>query len=330
MPIPPPPITSRAWASPDDTRLAQELVSAQIERDWPALRLHPGDLDWWAVLAAGREPALHDRVRLWFRGPDTLVGCGWFGLPGELDALTASDDPAELDPLLEAIVAWADERQATLTAFERQATLTAFERQATLTAFEPAPLTVWAASSSAVAAALGRLGLEPSTKPGYLHFTGPLDVADGWAMPAVPSGLAIRALTDADVPARVSCGRAAFSSSTMTEERYLGTRTAHLYRRDLDLICLDAAGRVVAFALGWLDPTSRVVELEPVGVHPDWHRRGLGGEICRATLRAARDRGATRALIAAERANPAAMGLYASLGLTIGAEIVAHGRPTAG
>ena len=79
---------------------------------------------------------------------------------------------------------------------------------------------------------------------------------------------------------------------------------------------------MTAFALGWLDAASGVVELEPVGVDPDWHRRGLGGEICRAVLRAARDLGARRAMITAERANDAALALYGSLGLTTTTEIM--------
>ena len=72
---------------------------------------------------------------------------------------------------------------------------------------------------------------------------------------------------------------------------------------------------VAAFALGWLDPLTLGVELEPVGVHPAHQRRGLGRAVCRATLRAARGLGAGDVLIAAEAANAAATGLYAALGL---------------
>ncbi len=112
----------------------------------------------------------------------------------------------------------------------------------------------------------------------------------------------------------------------MTAERYRHTFDANLYRPELDLLVVDGDNRVVAFALGWLDPASGVVELEPVGVHPDFHRQGLGRQICQATLRRARELGATRAVIGAESDNPASVGLYQSLGLAISIEIVAWAR----
>ena len=306
----------------------QALASARLERDWPAARFHPGDLDWWVVQDFGRVPGIEDRVRLWFAdGPgdgsqmtDTtdgtdatdgaLVAFGWFSPPGELDFLTAPDDPAAVDGLVAQLVAWADERRETLATAE------------------VGPLRVWAASGEPAAPSLRRLGLEPDLEHGFVHFTGDLALADAWGPEALPAGLTIRPLaTDADIESRVACGRAAFTGSTMFVERYRTTFDAWLYRRDLDLLVVDRDGTVVAFTLGWLDLDSGVVELEPVGVHPDWHRRGLGREICRAALRRARDLGARRAVIGAERSNPAAMGLYASLGLTIGSEIVAFGRP---
>ncbi len=69
------------------------------------------------------------------------------------------------------------------------------------------------------------------------------------------------------------------------------------------------------------------MELEPVGVVPNHQRRGLGAAVCRAALRAATGMGATRAVIAAEAANPAANGLYASLGLRVEARVVPWLRP---
>ena len=142
-------------------------------------------------------------------------------------------------------------------------------------------------------------------------------------------GLTVRRLeTDADIERRVACAKAAFPNSTTTAERYRGVRDTWLYRADLDLQIVTPGGDVAAFALGWLDTATASVELEPVGVHPDWHRRGLGGEICRAVLRAARGLGARRAMVTAERSNPAAIALYASLGLEITSEIVALVRPT--
>ncbi len=103
----------------------------------------------------------------------------------------------------------------------------------------------------------------------------------------------------------------------MTEERYEVARRATLYRPALDQLVIAPDGSVAAFALGWLDPVSLVLELEPVGVDPAWQGRGLGRAICLATIRAGIQLGATRGLIDADEDNPGAMGLYASLGYEV-------------
>jgi len=310
--MPPSALRSRPWESREDTRRLQALVRARLERDWPAVRFHPGDLDWWVVATYGRVPGMTERVRLWFDGDsDQPIAYGWFGPPSDLDFVIASDDPAEVAPIVTEMVAWADERRHTLG--------------------EDAvgPLRTWVSrTDDGATTALTALGLEREDRPGFVHFTSDLDIADHWPGPDLPAGLTIRPLaSDEDVAARVVCGHAAFPGSTQTEERYRTVGDAWLYRRDLDLQIVTDDGRVVAFALGWLDQATGIIELEPVGVHPEWHRRGLGGEICRATLRAGRTLGATRAVIAADRTNAAAMGLYASLGLRITADIVPFARP---
>ncbi|HEX5590278.1 MAG TPA: GNAT family N-acetyltransferase [Candidatus Limnocylindrales bacterium] len=320
---------SRSWQSRDDTRRIQALARSRFDRDWPATRFHPGDLDWWVVGTVGRPHAVAELVRLWFTGDQAAAGAeaaapgaptaddappaafGWFSPPGDLDYLIESDEPEDITRLLAEIVAWAEGRREALGGRE------------------VGPLRVWASTADAAGtAALAALGFELEQKPGFVHFTGELAVADGWPAAVLPEGLAIRPLDpDRDVEARVVCGWAAFPGSTNSVERYRSTFDAWLYRPDLDHVVVTDEGRVVAFALGWYDPALRAVELEPVGVHPEWHGRGLGREICRSTLRAARALGATRAVIAAERSNPAAMGLYASLGLTVTTDILPFIQP---
>lgn len=317
--MPTSPIRSRAWQSRDDTRRVQDLVRDRLARDWPAVRFHPGDIDWWVVGTNGRTPGMPERVRLWFEGdpgqpiPDDAAPAayGWFGPPTDLDFVIGPDDPDVVAPLMAEIVAWADERRRT------------FAEGAI------GPLRAWAsAADGAGTASLAALGLGPEERPGFVFFTGALAIADDWPAPSLLRGLTVRPLaSEADIAALVECGHAAFPGSTQTVERYRTVAEAWLYRRDLDRLIVTDDGRVVAFALGWFDPATWVVELEPVGVHPEWHRRGLGGEVCRATLRAARDLGAERAMIAADRTNAAAMALYSSLGLTITAEIVPYARP---
>ncbi len=305
----------------------QALARARLSRDWPAARIHPGDLDWWVVQTYGRAPGMTERVRLWLGPDDELVAFAWFSPPADLDFLVGPDEPPAVVALVAEILDWAEIRHGALggaaTATAGAGAATAFGGAA------PAQLRAWvAASDQAAMGGLDALGLGPEARPGLVQFTGDLTVADAWPATRLPPGLALRALSsEPDIEARVICGRAAFPASTMTAERYRTVRRAWLYRADLDLQLVAADGRVVAFALGWFDPMSGVVELEPVGVHPEWHRRGLGGHICRAVLRTARTLGARRAMVAAERTNDAALALYASLGLAITTDIVAFTRP---
>jgi ribosomal protein S18 acetylase RimI-like enzyme len=300
---------SRAWSSRADLALVQALARERLEVDWPALRIHPGDLDWWVVGAFGAAQPLEERVRLWFdaaaeseRAPAALRAFAWVSHLGQIDFEIASDEPAEVDALVGEIVGWAEQRGM---------------------------LKAWSSVTEPAAASLATRGFQRTTDAAFLYLTGDISITDSWSPAALPAGLSFRAMTDELVEARVICSRAAFPTSTMTPERYRQTFGANLYRRELDLLVVDQEGRVVAFALGWLDPASGVVELEPVGVHPEFHRQGLGREICRATLRRARELGATRAVIGAESDNPASVGLYQSLGLRISIEIVAFARDMA-
>lgn len=290
----------------------QALASTRLTVDWPAIRFHPGDLDWWVVQAHGRVPDMTERVRLWFDPAGNLLAFGWFSPPADLDFLVGPMDPEVVTGLVAEILAWAVGQRAAGGTGSAE------------------PMRTWVAASDGPAlGALGALGLVPEPRPGYVQFTGDVAIAAGWPAPRLAPGLAFRELTsDADIEARVVCGRAAFPGSTMTPERYRTVRETWLYRPELDLLIVAADDQVAAFALGWFDEASSVVELEPVGVHPDWHRHGLGGEICRAVLRVAHELGAERANIAAERHNDPALGLYASLGLTITNEIISVARPS--
>ena len=75
-------------------------------------------------------------------------------------------------------------------------------------------------------------------------------------------------------------------------------------------------GSFAAFCLAWLDEENRVGELEPVGVHEDHRRRGLGRAVSLAALARLREAGADTCVVyAVERADyPAPLALYTSLG----------------
>lgn len=324
---------SRAWQTSADTRTMQALASRCWRADWPEQHFHAGDLDWWTVHAHGRTPGLEGRIRLWFAGePDAteLVGFAWFGPPSEADLLVLPGHrgTALLGPMTD----WVEDRAATFVATpeSRLGGLDAdgFVGAVPDASIDRAGARVWmVASEQASVSALAELGYAVGPRTGLVHYCGTASELDLGTAADLPAGYSIRTIgSAADLAGRVIAGHAAFPGSTMTEEKYRFCQTRPLYRPALDTIVVGPDGSVAAFALGWLDPLTVAVELEPVGVHPDHQRRGLGRAVCRATLRAAAGLGAQQILIAAEADNPAANALYASLGLKVTARLVAFSR----
>jgi ribosomal protein S18 acetylase RimI-like enzyme len=313
----------------------QALVSRCWRADWPAMHLHAGDVDWWSVHALGRTPELDGRIRLWFAGePDAteLVAFAWYGPPSDADLVVAPGHRTV--DLVASMVDWVEAQVARFgtTPVGRVGGLDVDGVEGTgPDAVTPAVARIWTVATDApLVAALRTLGFEEGSEPGYVHHCAPVEALD-LTVPALPPGYELRTIaTEADIAARVTTGHAAFPGSTMTVEKYRFCRTTPLYRPALDTILVAPDGTVAAFALGWLDPLTGGLELEPVGVHTDHQRRGLGRAVCRKTLRTGASLGAEQVLIAAEAANPASNGLYDSLGLPVEARIVAYQRPAPG
>lgn len=322
---------SRAWQTPADSRQMQALVSRCWREDWPDVHLHAGDIDWWTTHTLGRTPGLEDRIRLWFAGEadaTELVAFGWYGPPSDADLtiLPAHRTPALLGP----VVAWIEGQVARFGAAPEVSSEADASTSGRDAGKAIAPVRIWTAESDAPQiAALTELGFGPGPEPGINHFVGHLDRLD-LGSADLPSGYVLKTVTtDADIAARVTAGRAAFPGSTNSVEKYRFCRTTPLYRPGLDTLITAPDGSVAAFALAWLDPLTLAVELEPVGTHPDHQRRGLGSAVCRAALRAARAIGGQQVLVAADGTNPAANGLYASLGLGLAARIIPFRRLSA-
>ncbi len=304
----------RAWQTPADSRQMQALVSRCWRADWPDVHLHAGDVDWWTVHAMGSSPGLDERISLWFDGEldaTELVGFAWCGLLGGAD-LVVSPDHRTLS-LIGPMASWTEHLAARLGRSLGDAAI---------------GHRIWTVEADdRFLEALTELGFASSDDPAYHHFVGRTDQLDLDEL-VLPVGYRLSTIAnDADTAARVVAGHAAFPHSTMTEEKYRFCRTTPHYRPALDTVIVAPDGSTAAFALAWLDPLTLAVELEPVGVHPDHQRRGLGRAVCRAALRAARASGARQVLVAAEAENPAANGLYASLGLGLSARIVPLSRP---
>ncbi|HET9613248.1 MAG TPA: GNAT family N-acetyltransferase [Candidatus Limnocylindrales bacterium] len=286
-------IRSRAWSSPDDLA----AMTAAVSRAWlggrrPLVSPTVGDLEWWTALG-GPDADWSKRVRIW-EDDDAVVGWGWFNPPGSAewfvaDGLRASDAAQIRDRILD----WAVE---------------------TASAEEPRPalIEVWGGDGWPDGEAL----LERGWTAGPTELTQygqPLDV--DLDPLRVPDGYRLRSMTGPlDIPARVAVHRAAFAPSKLTVEKYeLVIRQPH-YAFDRDIVIEAPDGTFAAFAICWADPLASVGEFEPVGVHPDHQRRGLGRVVMRAGLRRLRELGLRDAVVFSLRANAASEALYRSAG----------------
>jgi ribosomal protein S18 acetylase RimI-like enzyme len=294
---------SRPYQTAADLRLMQTLSSACWRADWPAPLGHPGDLDWWSRDEVPGSLPLSERAQLWFAGEvdaSDLVAWAWFNLPSDFELMIRPD--MRVAGLVRAIVDWAGRRAVTVV--DDGVPVEAVQAFAT-------------DAQPDVVGALRGLGFEAVEDHLLAHLTRRFE---GWPIAAagLPAGFELRLLgTEADVASRVACGRAAFPSSRMTVEKYDVARRSTLYRPALDWLVIAPDGAVAGFALGWLDPVTLGLELEPVGIHPAYQRRGLGRAVCLATIAAARTLGASHGLICAEGGNEAALRLYRSLGYEI-------------
>jgi ribosomal protein S18 acetylase RimI-like enzyme len=188
---------------------------------------------------------------------------------------------------------------------------------------DPTILEVWAADGWPESAGLGDAGWTASDVV-LTQYVQALDVE--LDPPRVPEGYVLRAVRwPDDLPARVEVHRAAFAPSRMTVEKHrLLDGLAH-YAPERDIVLEAADGTFAAFAICWADRDGSIGEFEPVGVHPDHQRRGLGRAIMRHGLRLLRAAGLRDALVFSLRSNRASEALYRSAGFS---EVALHRRYT--
>jgi mycothiol synthase len=105
--------------------------------------------------------------------------------------------------------------------------------------------------------------------------------------------------------------QAAFQSASIRAGWRSRTLAQPAYQPDLELVAVDANGRVAGFCIRWLN--QRGGQIEPMGVHPDFRGRGLGRALLAEGIRRLQGRGVGRILAATDDFREAACGLYESV-----------------
>ncbi|MFO7540051.1 MAG: GNAT family N-acetyltransferase [Chloroflexota bacterium] len=86
------------------------------------------------------------------------------------------------------------------------------------------------------------------------------------------------------------------------------------YQAELDLVIVNPEGESVAYCMGWIeenDPKSGYIE--PMGVHTDYRRNGLGTALAKACFKRLGNRGVERVWIASNAEPDVSNFLYDSL-----------------
>ncbi|TFG29499.1 GNAT family N-acetyltransferase [Candidatus Thorarchaeota archaeon] len=91
---------------------------------------------------------------------------------------------------------------------------------------------------------------------------------------------------------------------------------ADFYHSERDIVVVAPDGSFAAFATGRMDPISKLAEVEPVGVHPNHRRKGLGKAIVLECIRRLQKHGAIAIVILGAASTEEATRLYDSLGFS--------------
>jgi hypothetical protein len=266
-----------------DVEQALPRMQALASRTWsPESRHHPGQLAWSAAYG---EPDVLDL------GPAYVLDDAWAWLES-LDWLeVCGTDPAAVDAVVSAALAGAAD-EVTASTLETEAV---------------------------VIGVLADHGFTEVESPWFTHHH--LDLAD---LPAVdlPEGYAVRAVRIGEHEQRAAVHRAAWSpTSRVTAAAYARLMTTPPCRPELDHVVTTADGEWVASCCVWLDPTTGVALVEPVGCVAEHGGRGLATAASVSALIAARDAGATSGLVCprGDDGYPGPARLYRRIGFVPGA-----------
>jgi ribosomal protein S18 acetylase RimI-like enzyme len=292
-------VRARPFAGDRDLAAMQRLMVDARRREGPLVKATPGDLHWWLYQHTNKLDEV--RIAVWEHGR-RLVGWTWLWLPGALFSFLAADvrNARAFGEQLD----WFEAEAARAGATELQADVMDVHGE--------------------LRGALEARGYSLVADEGMEHMLRPLD-----DLPAVPpvDGFELRAVRlPEELEARVDVHRAAFAPSRVTPESYGNVVARAPYRQELDWVAVAPDGRHAAFCLVWLDAENGLAEMEPVGTHPDFRRRGLASAVCLAALAEARRLGAREGLVYAVTGDPS-VSVYESIGFRSRARHLVYARP---
>lgn len=135
--------------------------------------------------------------------------------------------------------------------------------------------------------------------------------------PVLPDGYRIRAARGPEeASALAEMHAAAFPGAAWTPGLYRRYMAAPGYAAEREYVVVAHDGTFAAFTVTWHDPVNHAGLLEPVGVHPDHRRHGLGKAVVLHALHQMKAAGMSHATVANAGINEASRALYKACGFT--------------
>lgn len=113
---------------------------------------------------------------------------------------------------------------------------------------------------------------------------------------------------------RVKLAQNAFNNPAYSETRLRSVQSSPSYQAALDLVVVNAQNESVAYCMGWVEENDpKTGYIEPMGVHTDYRRKGLGSVLAKECFKRLGNRGVERVWIASHAEPDVANFLYDSL-----------------
>ncbi|MDJ0663806.1 MAG: GNAT family N-acetyltransferase [Acidimicrobiia bacterium] len=287
----------RPFRGDDDVYLLQEFTAETIRAQGRLGLLHPGDVVH-LVYNVLRLDDPTELIHIWQDGGGVVLGWAWLHPRWACFELQISNNATRRFPDLEReINVWSEERLLTLMrGMGSEAEY--IETDASVDDAEGAGL-------------LADLGWIPADDAGEWLSRRPLAHI---ASPELSAGYVVRSVRGIEEAGQVAEVHAASFGSSWTPELYERVMNAPGYSPDREIVVEAPDGLLAGFCVVWPDPVNLVGLFEPVGVHPEHRRLGLGRAVLRAGMLAMRKLGMRHAEVGYEVDNPAAGPLYRSEG----------------
>ena len=254
--------------------------------------VHRGDLQWWLFYTDVPAETWQSNIRLWFEGNDLM---GWSLLSPDERAFDVFAAPhLRGDACEHEMLAWA---VGQMSAYEYiQNVWVAEDDEARI---------CWLEENRS------------SAREGHMllfrrSLSGPLTGSP------LPEGFSLRSSSgEVDAKLRAAASHASFGSKKPFDAywpRTLRFMQSPVYVPEHDILVTAPDGRVAAFCCIWTDELNKAGHFEPVGVQPDFQRKGLGKSLLFEGLRRLKSEGMIEASVCTGSENTAAIRLYESVG----------------